>query len=70
MLKLSTMGVSDGIYTLVEINNQTGAQKMDYRESKFLQDQIDSIISFYHPICIDKKYGGYIAIVELRRKIS
>ena len=54
------MEVSEDIYTTVKVNNQMSAQKMEYREPKFLRDHIESIISFYHPICIDKKYGGYI----------
>ena len=33
---------------------------MSYREPAFLLDHIASIIAFYHPICIDEKFGGYI----------
>jgi len=33
---------------------------MSYRKPAFLLDHIASIIAFYHPICIDEKFGGYI----------
>jgi len=33
---------------------------MSYRDPDFLRDHIRSIISFYHPECIDNEYGGYI----------
>lgn len=33
---------------------------MTYRNSAFLRNHIQSIISFYHPVCIDKDVGGYI----------
>lgn len=33
---------------------------MPYRDAEFLRKHIRSIISFYHPICIDERYGGYI----------
>ena len=33
---------------------------MAYRDPDFLRDHIRSIISFYHPACIDDEYGGYI----------
>ncbi|MDE0428282.1 MAG: AGE family epimerase/isomerase [Caldilineaceae bacterium] len=33
---------------------------MSYRNPDFLRDHIRSIISFYHPACIDEEYGGYI----------
>ena len=29
-------------------------------DNHFLKDQINSIIKFYHPICIDNERGGYI----------
>ena len=31
-----------------------------YRDPEFLRSHIASIISFYHPTCIDKELGGYI----------
>jgi mannose/cellobiose epimerase-like protein (N-acyl-D-glucosamine 2-epimerase family) len=34
--------------------------KINFRKQKFLQDHIKEIISFYHPRCIDKDFGGYI----------
>ena len=33
---------------------------MSFRDSGFLRDHIKSIISFYHPVCIDRENGGYI----------
>ncbi len=33
---------------------------MSFRDPDFLRDHIRSIISFYHPTCIDNEYGGYI----------
>ncbi len=33
---------------------------MTYRDSAFLRNHITSIISFYHPNCIDREFGGYI----------
>lgn len=33
---------------------------MSYRDAAFLRDHIRSIISFYHPVCIDHELGGYI----------
>ncbi len=36
------------------------AVSMSYRESEFLRDHIRRIISFYHPVCIDNEFGGYI----------
>lgn len=33
---------------------------MSYREAAFLRSHIQSIISFYHPACIDDELGGYI----------
>ena len=33
---------------------------MSYRDPDFLREHIRSIISFYHPACIDSEYGGYI----------
>ena len=33
---------------------------MTYRDSGFLRNHIKSIISFYHPVCIDRDSGGYI----------
>lgn len=33
---------------------------MSYRDSAFLRNHIQSILSFYHPICIDNELGGYI----------
>lgn len=33
---------------------------MSYRDPAFLRDHIKSIIVFYHPICIDDEFGGYI----------
>ena len=33
---------------------------MSFRDSEFLHNHIKSIISFYHPRCIDRDYGGYI----------
>ena len=33
---------------------------MSYRNPDFLREHIRSIISFYHPACIDEEYGGYI----------
>lgn len=33
---------------------------MSYRDSKFLRNHIRSIMSFYHPVCIDSDLGGYI----------
>lgn len=33
---------------------------MNYRDPSFLRDHIDSILSFYYPVCIDEAFGGYI----------
>ncbi len=33
---------------------------MTYRDPEFLRNHIQSIISFYHPVCIDSELGGYI----------
>lgn len=33
---------------------------MDYRDIAFLSNHIQSLISFYHPVCIDHEQGGYI----------
>ena len=33
---------------------------MDYRDPAFLRNHIRSIIAFYHPVCIDREFGGYI----------
>ncbi len=33
---------------------------MSFRDAAFLRDHIRSIMSFYHPVCIDKELGGYI----------
>lgn len=33
---------------------------MSYRDAAFLTNHIKSIMAFYHPICIDREYGGYI----------
>ncbi len=33
---------------------------MSFRDPAFLRKHIRSIISFYHPVCIDKELGGYI----------
>ena len=29
-------------------------------DTRFLKNQIENIINFYHPSCIDKERGGYI----------
>ena len=31
-----------------------------FREPEFLRDHMEKIIAFYHPVCIDAVYGGYI----------
>lgn len=33
---------------------------MSYRDSTFLRNHIQSILSFYDPICLDNELGGYI----------
>ena len=33
---------------------------MSYRDATFLREHIRSIMSFYHPVCIDDELGGYI----------
>lgn len=33
---------------------------MDYRSADWLTGQIRRIADFYHPVCIDTEYGGYI----------
>ncbi len=33
---------------------------MSYRDAAFLRNHMRSIMSFYHPICIDTEWGGYI----------
>ena len=33
---------------------------MNYKNPDFLKNHIKSIISFYHPSCIDNEFGGYI----------
>ncbi|MCY3660164.1 MAG: AGE family epimerase/isomerase [Caldilineaceae bacterium] len=33
---------------------------MSYRDPEFLRLQMRSIISFYHPVCLDRELGGYI----------
>ena len=33
---------------------------MNYRDRQFLRRQVRNILNFYHPTCIDHKYGGYI----------
>ena len=33
---------------------------MSFRDTAFLREHIRSIMSFYHPVCIDDELGGYI----------
>lgn len=33
---------------------------MSYRDPEFLRRQMRDIISFYHPVCLDRELGGYI----------
>ena len=33
---------------------------MSYQDAAFLRSHIQSIISFYHPVCMDRELGGYI----------
>ncbi|MBV7340024.1 AGE family epimerase/isomerase [Chloroflexi bacterium TSY] len=33
---------------------------MSYQDPQFLRNHIQRILSFYHPVCIDEKFGGYI----------
>ncbi len=33
---------------------------MSYRDPAFLRNHVRSIMSFYHPVCIDEELGGYI----------
>ena len=33
---------------------------MSYRDPGFLRNHIQSIVDFYHPVCIDNELGGYI----------
>ena len=40
------------------MQNQTGIT--DLWSRSFLQDQIEKIVNFYYPECIDEKLGGYI----------
>ena len=40
------------------MQNRTGIT--DLWSRSFLQDQIENIVHFYYPECIDEKLGGYI----------
>lgn len=33
---------------------------MQFREQDYLREHIRSIIEFYHPVCMDQEFGGYI----------
>ncbi|HIK89278.1 MAG TPA: AGE family epimerase/isomerase [Dehalococcoidia bacterium] len=35
-------------------------QRSDYRSKTFLKSQVESIVDFYYPACIDNELGGYI----------
>ena len=36
-----------------------------FKDKGFLINHAESIMDFYHPICIDKEIGGFFIILEM-----
>lgn len=47
------------LHKRVGFSNQ-GEIELSYRDCTFLRNHISSILSFYHPVCLDYELGGYI----------